>query len=318
MNRLSMSELYTSQKQGKAEGLRCHGGLDAAIRLSVALLIAQRCIIAGQGAQPAVQNPLQIVSAGVETSEDAPFVANSYRFLPGDYVYCQFQIAGYAVQKKEDSEVRKISLTYEITPQDGKGVPLATPVGEAIQEDVGTEDKNWTPKRRASFLLPSFIAAGDFHVHIVVKDVIGKISTERDLPFHIGGTVVVPTEALNVQDFQFLRKEDDAEGLDLPAYAPGDTVYARFTMTGFRLGAANEYQLSYGLTVSRPDGKSYLNEPNAAKLTDKSFYPITFVPSNLSVTTTRTAAKGQYILVLTVRDLLGSQSYQLKRTFSVE
>lgn len=318
MNRLPMSERHTSQQQVKTKGARCHAALDAGIRLSVALLLARAAVFAGQEAQPGIQNPLQIVSASVETSEDATAVANSYRFLPGDYVYCQFQIAGYAVQKKEDSEIRKISLTYEITPQDAKGVALAAPVGGAIAEEVSAEDKNWTPKRRASFLLPSFIAAGDFHLHIVVKDLIGKGVTESDLPFHIGGTVVVPTETLNVQDFQFLRKEDDTEALDVPAYAPGDTVYARFTMTGFRLAAENAYQLSYGLTVTRPDGKAYLNEPNAAKLTDKSFYPITFVPSNLSVTTARTAPKGQYVLVLTVRDLTGSQMYQLKRTFTVE
>ena len=265
--------------------------------------MTRAAIFAGQEAQTAIQNPLQIVSAGVETSEDAPFVASSYRFLPGDYVYCQFQIAGYAVQKKEESDVRKISLTYEITPEDSKGVPLAAAVGDAIKEDLSAEDKNWEPKRRVSFPLPSFVASGDYRLHVVVNDLIGKASTERDLPFHIGGTVVVPTDALNVQDFQFLRKEDDTDALDVPAYAPGDTVYARFIMTGFHLGAQNEYQLSYGLTVNRPDGKLYLNEPNAAKLTDKSFYPVTFVPSNLSMTTTRMAAKGQYVLVLTVRDL---------------
>ena len=104
----------------------------------------------------------------------------------------------------------------------------------------------------------------------------------------------------------------------MPAYAPGDTVYARFTMTGFHLGPGNEYHLSYGLVVNRPDGKVYLNEPNAAQLSDKSFYPITFVPSNISVTTARTAAKGQYVLLLTIHDIAGSQTYQLKRAFSIE
>jgi hypothetical protein len=267
-----------------------HAPLDALIRLSVALVIANPAILAWQDAPTAMQNPLQIVSAGVESSEDAPFVAGNFRFLPGDYVYCQFQIAGYAVQKKEESEIRKISLTFQITPQDAKGVALTSATSGVIQEELSTEDKNWTPKRRAQFLLPSFVAAGDFHLHVVVKDLIGNASTSRDLPFHIGGTVVAPTENLTVQDFQFLRKEDDTEPLDVPAYAPGDTVYARFTMTGFRVGAGNEYQLSYGITVNRPDGKTYLNEPAAARLSDRSFYPVTFVPSNLSITTTRTSA----------------------------
>lgn len=291
-----------------------HFWLDASLRLIVALVTVGVPIFAGQE----MQNPLQIVSAGVETSEDAPFVAASYRFLPGDYVYCQFQISGYAAVKKEESEVRKISLTYDITPEDEKRVALTAPVSGAIQEELGAEDKNWLPKRRAAFLLPSFIAAGDFHLHLVVKDLVGHTSTARDLLFHVGGTVVTPSDSVSVQDFHFTRKEDDDEPLDVPAYAPGDTVYAHFNMIGFHLGEGNEYQLSYGLTVNRPDGKAYLNEPNAARLTDKSFYPIAFVPSNLSITTTRTAPRGQYVLVLTVHDVKGSQTYQLKRTFTIE
>jgi len=291
-----------------------HARLDASLRVIVAFVMVNVAILSAQ----TVQNPLQIVSAGVETSEDAPFSPTTYRFLPGDYVYCQFQIAGYAVQKKEESEVRKISLSYEITPQDSNGVPLTATVSGVIQEELSAEDKNWTPKRRASFLLPSFLAAGDYRVHLALKDLVAKTATASDLAFKVGGTVVVPTTTLSVQDFQFTRKEDDSEALDVPAFAPGDTVYARFLMIGFRLGAANEYHLSYGLSVTRPDGKPYLNEPAAAQLTDKSFYPVAFVPSNVSITTTRNSAHGQYTLVLTVRDLVGAQTYQIKRSFTIE
>ncbi len=288
--------------------------LDAAIFLSVAFVIVNSAIFAAQ----TVQNPLQIVAAGVEASEDAPFAAATYRFLPGDYLYCQFQIAGYAVEKKENSEVRKISLTYEITPQDNKGVPLTAPLSGVIGDELNVEDKNWTPKRRASFLLPSFIAAGEYRLHLAVNDLLGKATAESNLTFKVGGTVVVPTDGLSVQDFQFTRKEDDSEALDLPAFAPGDTVYARFVMTGFHLGAGNEYHLSYGLKVTRPDGKPYLNEQTAAQLASKSFYPVAFVPSSVSITTTRTTARGQYVLLLTVHDVLGSQTYQVKRAFTIE
>jgi hypothetical protein len=275
-------------------------------------------IIFAQQSPPAVENSLQIVAAGVETSEDAPFVPANYRFLPGDYVYLQFQISGYAVQRAEGSEVRKMSLTYEITPQDAKGIALTPVVAGEIKDELNAEDKNWTPKRRASFLLPSFIAAGEFHVHTVVNDLLGHRSIERDIPFQIGGTVVVPSPGLKVQDFQFLRKEDDSEPLDVPAYRPGDTVYARFTMTGFRLAEGNEYHLSYGLTVTRPDGKPYLDEKMAAELSDRSFYPVPFVPGNLSITTSHNTLRGQFVLLLTVRDVTGSQTYQLKRAFTIE
>jgi hypothetical protein len=274
--------------------------------------------IFGWQAPPLTENPLQIVAAGVETSEDAPFVAADYRFLPGDFVYLQFQISGYAAQTEEKSEVRKISLTYEIVPQDDKGIALTPAITGVIKEELNAEDKNWMPKRRASFLLPSFIAAGEFHLHLTVKDPVGQTATQRDIPFHIGGTVVVPSAVLTVQGFQFLRKEDDNAPLDVPAYGPGDTVYARFTMTGFRLATGNEYHLSYGLAVNRFDGKPYLNEQSAAEMSNRSFYPVAFVPGTIGITTTRTTARGQYVLLLTVRDLTGSQTYQLKRAFSIE
>jgi len=266
----------------------------------------------------AAESSLQIVAAGVESSEDAPFVSSDFHFLPGDYLYFQFQVSGFAVKSVRDSDVRKINLSYEISPQDAKGVALTPPVTGFVKEDLSAEDKNWTPKRRAAFLLPSFIAAGEFHIHLAVKDLIGDTSTELDLPFHIGGVVVPPTTVLGVQDFQFLRKDDDNQPLEVPAYRPGDTIYARFNVIGFHLRNGNEYHLSYGLTVNRPDGKVYLSQPSAAELSDRSFYPVPFVPGEISVTTSRDAALGQYVLLLTVRDVAGSQTYQLKRAFSIE
>jgi hypothetical protein len=295
----------------------CSRTLDACFRLIVALVIGNSAILARQ-TPTSGENSLQIVATAVSRSEDALAVARDFRFLPGDYVYLQFVIAGYAVETAPHSEVRKISLGYDVSPQDSKGVPLTQPAVGVIKDELSPEDKNWAPKRRVSFLLPSFIAAGEFHIHLTVKDLIGSTSTERDVPFHVGGVVVVPAPNLAVQDFQFLRNEDDNEPLDVPAYRPGDTVFARFNMTGFRLGEGNQYRLSYGVVVNRPDGKPYLNEPAAAELSNGAFYPVPFVPGNLSVTTSRASVRGQYVMVLTVHDLAGNQAYQMKRTFTIE
>ncbi len=306
-------------KQSKAaRSFRFHVSLDAVVWGIGAFLATSSAVFGQQQPPPLAENALQIVAAGVETSEDAPFAAQTYRYLPGDYVYFQFQVSGYGVQTKEGSETRKMSLTYEATPLDAKGIALTPPMTGFVKEELSSEDKNWTPKRRDSFLLPSFVAAGEYRVHLSVTDLIANKTTQRDLPFHIGGTVVIPTDSLSVQDFQFLRKEDDTQGLDVPAFSPGDAVYVRFLLTGFHLGNGNEYHLSYGLTVARPDGKVYLSQPNAAELGDKSFYPVAFVPGNLSITTNRTSARGQYTVLVTVRDLQGDQTYQVKRAFSIE
>src|SRR5690348_10202207 len=120
----------------------------------------------------AAESTLAILDAGPESSEDGPFVSSDYQFYPGDYLYFRFQVTGFAVQANETTEVRKISLSYEITPQDVNNIPLTPVASGDIKDELNPEDKNWTPKRRASFLLPSFLASGQFHIHLVVKDLI--------------------------------------------------------------------------------------------------------------------------------------------------
>ena len=143
-------------------------------------MVALFTFLSGPAKVCAAEPTLAILDAGPQSSEDAPFVASDYRFYPGDYLYFQFHVAGFAIEADEKTEVRKISLAYEITPQDANGVPLTAPVSGDIQDELNPEDKNWTPKRRASFLLPSFVAAGHFRLHLIVKDLIGKPRTLDD------------------------------------------------------------------------------------------------------------------------------------------
>ena len=105
----------------------------------------------------------------------------------------------------------------------------------------------------------------------------------------------------------------------MPAYAPGDTIYARFDMAGYQTSTPdNQYHLTYGLTVFGPDGKPFIQQPQAAELSTGSFYPAQFVPGNINLTTTRTSAKGAYVIALTVRDLIANGTYETKRSFTLE
>ena len=202
--------------------------------------------------------------------------------------------------------------------EDLKGVALAPPDTGSIETELSAEDKNWTPKRRSSFLLPPFIAAGDFQVRVVTKDLLAKTEASKVFPFHIGGIVVVPTGSVAVQNFQFFRREEDREPLQLPAYSPGDTVNLKFNFTGFGIGNDNTYHLSYGILVLRPDGKPYLQQPNAAELQANSFYPAQYLPGAANITTSADSGKGQYTVVITVHDLIGNISHDFKTTFSLE
>ncbi len=254
----------------------------------------------------------------MQNSEDAPFVPADYVFLPGDYLYFTFDIAGYAIQSAERDEVRGLSLSYEVVPQDANSTPLTKPEMGAIQDQLSPEDKRWTPKRRVSFILPSYLASGDFSIHVAVKDLIAKTQTSKDYPFHVGGVQIKPADSVDVQHFEFFRREDDRAALEIPAYSPGDTVFARFDMAGFHLASGNTYHLEYGLSVVQPNGKAFLDAPRAAVLKADSFYPPQFLPGVIRIKTPASSAKGQYVLTLEVRDLIAHTNYETKQSFSIE
>ena len=269
-------------------------------------------------ANTAGNSSLSIVQAGVQQADDAPFVPNDYKFYPGDYIFVTFEVAGYGIKTNPDGTRRSMSLSYRVTPEDERGIPLAAPSTGSIVDDLAPEDKNWTPKRRASFLLPSDIAAGEFRIHLVVKDDIAKSEVERDVPFHIGGTAIEPASTLTVERFQFFREENGGKPLDLPAYGRGDSVFMRFDLVGFQNGSKNQYHLSYGVKVLSPDGRVYLDRPKAAEITESNFYPAQFVPASFRIDTSAKAEVGQYTILLTVQDLIGNSTYKTKQAFTLE
>jgi hypothetical protein len=279
-----------------------------------AVLACQAQMLAATGGQA-----LAIVNAGVESAEDAPFVAPDYQFNPGDFVYVVFEISGYKIAGNEYNGPRHISLKYSVEPLDSNGVPLAAAASGEIEQEIGQEDKNWMPKRRASFLLPSYLAQGSYHVKVTVEDLLAKSTQAKELAFNIAGPKITPGGGLQVQRFRFERSEEDGPGLEVAAYRPGDTVWARFDMTGFKTGPANAVDLAYGITALRPDGKQLFEQKAAAReKVNGEFYPPQFVPGILSVTTTKDLSPGEYKLIVHVNDLLGKQTADFEQSFRVE
>ena len=266
----------------------------------------------------AVENTLAVINGGISSAEDGPFVSSEYQFVPGDYLFFTFEITGFAIRPENGGETKKISLHYEVTVRDQDGRALAAPVSDDIQADLSPEDKNWVPKRRASFLLPSFTAAGEFQVQIRAKDLFGKTETAKDFRFLLGGTRIQPSATVTIENFRFLRGENDNERLEMPAYSPGDTVYARFEIVGFRNGPENQHHVGYGVTVFDPKGRPLIQNPSAANLEEGSFYPAQFIPGNVALKIEKGNQLGEYTVLITVKDLLAGQRFELKQAFSIE
>ena len=113
-----------------------------------------------------------------------------------------------------------------------------------------------------------------------LSDELAKANIEKTAVFHIQGRDVAPSDTLIVRNFRFLRAEDDTKALQIAAYRPGDAVWARFDMTGYKLGDKNQVDIEYGLTVLREDGSVAYKQPTPLHRKSRPFIRSAISPAN--------------------------------------
>jgi hypothetical protein len=256
---------------------------------------------------------LAIVKTAVRQYEGGPLLAPSASFLTGETVFVSFQIDGY--QLSPESEV---NLGVRIEAVDPDGTALVKPVERTIAEHVSPEDKNWMPVVHESIELPVLAFSGVYHIKALVEDKNSKETAKAEIDVSVRGKQVERSDALASQNFRFLRGEDDRDPLVEPVYKPGDSVWARFEITGFRHGANNRIQVSYGLMVLGKSGTTLFSQPQAAVEQDESFYPKRYVPGVLSLNLDKNVKPGEYTLVVIIQDEIGNQTAESRHVFRVE
>jgi hypothetical protein len=280
-------------------------------------LVPLSLVAAGVCLSAPPEKKLAIVRPLLSQMEDGAPVSSGYEFLPGETIHYSCQVEGY--KKMEDkSEVEKVLVTYQVEARDSHGV-LLQPVQEG--KDGGTvtaEDKNWMPKILESIVVPPLAESGEYQILVKVTDEIGHATAEARTVFTVKGRDVAPSDTLVVRNFRFLRGEEDGKSLQVAAYRPGDPVWARFEMTGYRLGEANQFDIEYGLRVLLADGTVVYSQPQAATGKEQTFYPQRSQPGVLNLNLAKDQKPGEYTIVLTVRDNLGNQTYETREKFSVE
>jgi hypothetical protein len=279
--------------------------------VSVSLATALVCSAAPAEKKLAVVRPL------LSQIEDGAPVSSGFEFLPGETIHFSCQVEGY--QKLEDkSEIETILLTYQVEARDSHGV-LLQPVQDGKEGGTVTaEDKNWMPKIRESIVVPPLADTGEYQILVKVNDEIAHTTAEAHAAFTVKGRGVAPSDSLVVRNFRFLRTEEDGKALQVAAYRPGDPVWARFEMTGYKLGEGNQFDIEYGLQVLRADGSVAYSEPQAATGKEQTFYPQRYQPGVLNLSLAKDQKPGEYTIVLAVRDNLGKQNYETREKFTVE
>lgn len=270
-------------------------------------------LLAGALLWPAPVKKIAIAGAALHQFEDGPPLAPGHQFVPGETVFFGFQVGGY-----QADEEHKIHIEYTLEAQDAAGTPLVAPIKGAIETTLSDEDKDWLPKERQSVLLPSFIEPGVYHLTLHIKDVLNGSQATGTYEFPVRGRNVAPSDTLVVRNMRFLRQETDQTPLDVVAYRPGDSVWARFEITGYKFAEGNRIDVGYGVSVLRPSGQVLYSEPNAARETYQSFYPRRYVPGVISLHLTPDISPGDYTIVLKVHDAIGNQDYETKNRFRIE
>jgi hypothetical protein len=267
----------------------------------------------------AADKPFAIVHPVFSTSEDGPPEASDEDFVPGQTLFFSCQVEGYRkIDKPDDYGKQNVSLKYDIEIRDKAGTLLQPAKSNKIETTVTTEDKEWEPKLRETIVVPPLAGSGEYAVLVKASDELAKTGTEARAVFHVKGRDVEPSDKLTVRNFRFLRGEDDAAPLEVAAYRPGDPVWAKFDMTGYKLGQKNQVDIEYGLTVLREDGSAVYQQPEAATQKIQTFYPQRYQPGELSLNLAKDQPLGKYTIVLSVSDNLGQQKYETRETFSVE
>jgi hypothetical protein len=280
--------------------------------LRYALLAAALAAALPAYSAPAAKQ-LTIVKAAVRQYEDGPALGAGFSFLAGDTVFFSFQIQGYQVSP--DAE---IDLETQIDAIDPEGTPLMATARRRISTQVSAEDKNWLPIVRESIQVPPLALPGTYRILVVVEDKLSKQAAKAEVEFSARGRQVERSETVVARNFRFLRAEEDRDALAQPVYRPGDALWARFDITGFRYGPNNRVQVSYSVSVADPSGKTVFSQPQPAVEQDESFYPKRYVPGVFSLQLDKKVKPGEYTLVLALRDEIGNQADESRHVFRIE
>jgi len=221
---------------------------------------------------------------------------------------------GYA---KDGNEM--VRLAYTVLAADSKGVALHEAYKDNIRAEVAPQDKEWLPKVETSISLPLQLFAGEYKITVQVEDLVAKASSQLDVPFRVRDSEDVhPGDSLSVQAFRFLRKEDDTKAAERAAYVPGDHLWAKFDISGFRYGPSNRIDVTYITSVLGPDGKTLWTQPQPEGEQDESFYPRAFVPAEMGIELQPKIKPGAYTLVVQAKDGIGNQSCEIREPFAIE
>ena len=256
---------------------------------------------------------LEIVRTSISDTDGGPANPVNADYRPGDSLYFTAHVAGFSKDPND-----QVKLTYTVTAVDSHNVPLSEPYKNALTAEVTPQDKEWQPKIATSISLPLFLFAGEYKVMVQAQDLVGKTNAELAVPFRVRNAEEVhPSDTLAIEAFRFLRREEDTKAAERADYVPGDHLWAKFDIAGYRYGPANKIDVTYVTSVLAPDGKVLWTQPQPEGVQTESFYPPAYVPAEMGIELQPKIKPGDYTLVVTAKDAIANQTCEIRERFSI-
>lgn len=209
-------------------------------------------------------------------------------------------------------------MAFSVQAFDPKGVPLTELYKDEFADEVSPQDKEWMPKIETELAIPPLVPSGAYKIVVKVEDLIAKASAELAVPFQVRGHEVEGSEALVVRNFRFFKNEDDPQALAKAIYKPGDGVWAKFDIAGYKYGEKNKIDVSYVTSVIAPSGKVLWTQPEPAAEESESFYPKPYVAASFGITLQPNIRPGEYTIAVQAKDAVGNQTVEAKATFTIQ
>jgi len=258
-------------------------------------------------------SPLGIVKAVISQFDDGVAEPAGFEHIPGETIHFTCRIANFA--KTQDS---KIHLAYSVQAFDPAGVPLVEIYKNSIADEVSPQDTGWMPKIDTEIVIPPLVPSGKYKVVVKAEDMVAQANAQLEVPFLVRGHAVEPSDQLVVRNFVFFADENATQPIEKAVYHPGNTVWAKFDIIGFKYGAGNKVDVSYQTSLVAASGRVLWTQPEPAAERSDSFYPKRYISADFGINLANNIRPGEFSIAVVVKDAVGGQKYEGKFTFTVE
>ena len=256
---------------------------------------------------------LEVVRPIISQSDGGPPDPQGFTHVAGETLFFTCRVAGFTKSPEE-----KIHLSYTVDAFDPQGIRLIDTVKNEIADEVTPQDKDWQPKIEIELPTPPLGPTGTYKIVVKVEDLMAKTSAELSAPFQIRGHNIQPSDTIVVRNFQWFRGEDDTQPLEKGVYHPGDAVWAKFDIIGYKIGEKNQVNVSYVTSLISPEGKVMWTQPEPAVDQDASFYPKRYVTATMGINLLKDTKPGDYFIGVLVKDGIGNTTAQAKFPFTLQ